>query len=312
MDIIAFNEAATANERIEKIIANPDSVAGLISVPNLVPTGETITIPAGRTVVHPNLQVDGTLVVDGTLFVPSGGTYTADTVSVDTVNVANNLVFASGAKIQGDFSNATIASRTAFQTSVVDSPTRLLVLPNGIAQTSQIALVTNSDPTNASYATLGISPSALALASSISGSGTYLPMTFYTGGAERLRIDTLGNVLVTGSGGLGYGTGSGGTVTQLTSKSTAVTLNKPCGQITMHNASLAAGSQVTFNMFNSLVTSKDNCTVGINGGASNGGFYRVRSACQDGFSQIYVENITGSSLSEALVIQFNIVKGATA
>ena len=77
MDIISFNEAATANGRIEKVIAQPDSVSGLVTVPNLVPTGETITIPAGRTVVHPNLQVDGTLTVDGTLFIPSGGTYTA-------------------------------------------------------------------------------------------------------------------------------------------------------------------------------------------------------------------------------------------
>ena len=29
---------------------------------------------------------------------------------------------------------------------------------------------------------------------------------------------------------------SGGAVTQLTSKSTGVTLNQPCGQITTHNA----------------------------------------------------------------------------
>ena len=44
--------------------------------------------------------------------------------------------------------------------------------------------------------------------------------------AEKFRIDNAGNVLVTSSGGLGYGTGSGGTVTQATSRTTGVTLNK--------------------------------------------------------------------------------------
>ena len=77
MDAISYSLADKQAKRIEKFVAEPDSVAGLVSVPNLVPTGETITIPAGRTVVHPNLQVDGTLDVQGTLFVPSGGTYTA-------------------------------------------------------------------------------------------------------------------------------------------------------------------------------------------------------------------------------------------
>ena len=77
MDIISFNEAATANGRIEKVIAQPDSVSGLVTMPSVVATGEVISIPTGRTVVHPNLQVNGTLDVQGTLFIPSGGTYTA-------------------------------------------------------------------------------------------------------------------------------------------------------------------------------------------------------------------------------------------
>ena len=61
---------------------------------------------------------------------------------------------------------------------------------------------------------------------------------------ERARIDSSGNVLVTNPAGLGYGTGSGGTVTQATSKSTTVVLNKPTGQITMNGAALASGAVV--------------------------------------------------------------------
>ena len=68
-----------------------------------------------------------------------------------------------------------------------------------------------------------------------------------SGNVERLRITSGGNVLVTSPAGLGYGPGAGGTVTQATSKSTAVTLNKPSGQITMHNGSLGAGASAMFN-----------------------------------------------------------------
>lgn len=92
MDPISYSKAAQQEQRIKRIIAEPDSAAGLVSVPNLVPTGETITIPAGRTVVHPNLQVDGTLDVQGTLFIPSGGTYTADELDVTVVKQNGNVV----------------------------------------------------------------------------------------------------------------------------------------------------------------------------------------------------------------------------
>jgi hypothetical protein len=57
--------------------------------------------------------------------------------------------------------------------------------------------------------------------------------------------------------GIGYVPGRGGAITQETSKSTSVTLNKPCGVITMHNAELGAGASVAFALLNNLVTSND-------------------------------------------------------
>lgn len=72
MDIISFNEASTANGRIESFIENPDSTSGVLTVPKTIAAGETITIPAGRVAILPDLQVDGDLVVDGDLFIPTG------------------------------------------------------------------------------------------------------------------------------------------------------------------------------------------------------------------------------------------------
>ena len=92
MDPVSYSKASQQEQRIKKIIAEPDSVAGLVSVPNLVPTGETITIPNGRTVVHPNLQVDGTLVIDGTLFVPSGSGLTSTEIDATVVKQDGKVV----------------------------------------------------------------------------------------------------------------------------------------------------------------------------------------------------------------------------
>lgn len=74
MDPISYGVAAKQKQRIEKVIAEPDSTSGVITVPQVIAAGETITVPAGRTAVLPNVQVDGTLNVQGDVFIPSGAT----------------------------------------------------------------------------------------------------------------------------------------------------------------------------------------------------------------------------------------------
>ena len=43
-------------------------------MPKVIASGETITIPAGRVAVLPNVQIDGVLNVEGEVFIPSGAT----------------------------------------------------------------------------------------------------------------------------------------------------------------------------------------------------------------------------------------------
>lgn len=341
MDAVAFAKAAKQEQRIKKVIAEPDSVAGLVSVPNLVPTGETITIPAGRTVVHPNLQVDGTLTVDGTLFIPSGSTYTATEVDATVVKqngsvvaddstvvhktgdetiagvktLSNNLVFASGTKIQGDFSNEAINNRVAFQTSVLNGNSSFQFIPNGMSQVALAQFNTSEDIVNCSSLHVGVDGVIARIHSFGNGvSGAGLPLSFATNRTERLRIDTSGNVLVTGSGGLGYGTGSGGTVTQLTSKSTAVTLNKPCGQITTNNSVLTSGAIAQFVFNNSIISATDKVDVWVLGGTGNLQNYRVWASpfSTSGLCYVEVKNESAGSLSEALILGFYVAKGVIA
>ena len=144
------------------------------------------------------------------------------------------------------------------------------------------------------------------------GTQTNHPVVFFTNNTERARIDNSGNVLVTNVAGLGYGTGAGGTVTQATDKSTAVTLNKPCGTITMNGAALGGLTTVTFTLNNSILAAADTITVNLNSSAGNFVNYTLQaSAWSAGTVIIKLRNDTVGSLSDAVQFNFNIHKGAT-
>jgi hypothetical protein len=133
-----------------------------------------------------------------------------------------------------------------------------------------------------------------------------LPLTVFI---PTISLDTVGNLLLKSSTGiLGYGVGAGGQVTQLTSKSTAVVLDRPSGQITMHNASLAAGAKVVFSLSNTCLQGSTNgCVVWVDSGGTNGAY---RASVVNIFSNsisIMVENTTGGALAEAPVIGFALI-----
>ena len=110
---------------------------------------------------------------------------------------SGNLTFTgTGNRITGDFSNATASSRVMFQTSSTDSGSVLGVLPNGSSGNARIQFYNSSSPgsgTNSIFDIGVLGTTDVRLQSTYEISGTPLPMTFYTGGSERLRIDTSGN-----------------------------------------------------------------------------------------------------------------------
>jgi hypothetical protein len=109
----------------------------------------------------------------------------------------------------------------------------------------------------------------------------------------------------------GYITGEGGTVTQATSKATAVTLNKKCGQITMNAASLATATTVTFTLTNSTIAATDLLVLNhVSGGTA--GAYLLNAQAAAGSASINVRNVTAGALSEAIVIGFAVIKAVTA
>lgn len=107
---------------------------------------------------------------------------------------------------------------------------------------------------------------------------------------------------------LGYAAAAQGTVTQLTSKSTGVTLNASAGQITMNNASLNGTTNVAFTLTNSKISAKDVIVVNVAGGvASNATYNCWVSGHSAGTCDIVLRNISGGALSEAVVLNFAII-----
>jgi len=109
---------------------------------------------------------------------------------------------------------------------------------------------------------------------------------------------------------IGYSTAAQGTVTQATSKSTGVTLNKSSGQITMNNAALANGAVVTFTLTNNLLSAKDVIIVNVSGGATTAGTYTALvSSIGTGSAVLGLYNISAGSLSEAVILNYAIIHG---
>ena len=130
-------------------------------------------------------------------FLTTNGTTTSwsSTPTFTSITDSGNLTFTgTGNRITGDMTTTTFTNRVAFQTTQVNGATSISAIPNGTSTASNINCYNNSDPTNASLLLAGTNATEALINSTIRGTGTYLPMTFYTSGSERARIDTSGNV----------------------------------------------------------------------------------------------------------------------
>jgi len=117
------------------------------------------------------------------------------TVEGSTGTSQPNLTFTgTGGRITGDMSNSTVTNRVAFQTSTANSRTVVGAIPTGTGTGSTYVAYGSADPANSSFLSIYVDTSGplSILQSGITGTGTYLPMAFYTGGTERVRIATSG------------------------------------------------------------------------------------------------------------------------
>jgi hypothetical protein len=185
-----------------------------------------------------------------------------------------------------------------------------------LAQTIANAAVTYAKIQNVAAASLFGNPTGAAAAGSeisLAGGLVFSGTTLSAAGAlTPTSVASTGNIITSG-GSLGYAAGAGGAITQATSKSTGVTLNKVCGKITMNAAALAAAAIVEFTVTNSQVANSDTVNLNLASGATTSTAYRYWiSAVAAGSFKVCVENRSAGSLSEALVLNFAVIKAVTA
>ena len=121
--------------------------------------------------------------------------------------------------------------------------------------------------------------------------------------------DIIGADNIVSSSVLGYTAAAQGSVTQLTSKSTGVTLNKSAGRITMNNAALAGNTAVSFALTNSLISANDIIILNISGGAvaDPTAYTAYVSGMGTGTVTITLRNLTAISQSEAVILNYALI-----
>lgn len=223
--------------------------------------------------------------------------YTFTDISIDEQDSASTIAFTPAGGIS--------ANTVAGALTELDSDKENV----GVAASSMAAHLAASNP-HSQYASAGHVHAASAVTVTPAGA---IAATDVQSALQELDTEKAALSGARFTGATGYGTGSGGTVTQGagSGKATAVTIDKLSGQITMNNAELAAGASISFQVLcPSFATTSDNviCTVVDDFGA----FYTSEAhSIWNGYFYIRLTNVSGGSRSEAVKVNFSVIKGAT-
>lgn len=123
---------------------------------------------------------------------------------------------------------------------------------------------------------------------------------------EVMRLDPAGELSLK-SGTLELS--DGGTVTQITSRTTGVTINTYSGQITTDTTSLAANAEAIFTVTNSKVKAFDTCVINLSTGRTSNTIISI-AAIGAGFFNVMVSNVGPGAETGAMVLNFTVLRGA--
>jgi hypothetical protein len=254
-----------------------------------VPDGTTVLITTTQEITSLTIALNGASAIYGAVTSLAAGTATAIRFYQPTnswYQIIANTVYAAG--IQTFLATPSSANLRTAMTD--ETGTGLLVFATSPTLTTPI--ITNPTVSTGTFTSPALVTPAIGVATGTS-------------------LSTTGNQVITGTGKQGYATGSGGAVTQLTDKTTAVTLSKSTGQITLAGAALAASTTVSFTLTNTVIEAGDILIMNhISGGTA--GSYLLNAQSAAGSASINVRNISLGSLSEAIVIAFAVIKAVSA
>jgi hypothetical protein len=300
-------KVATTHVEVDNIRLDGNTISILDTDGNL-----TLTPNGTGSIVIPKVSIAGGTISGITdLAILDGGTG-ASTASGARTNLglgtistqdSNNVTITggsiSGVSFSGSFTGVTLISSTSFTTS--NAATNLTITTNGITAGGSDANVN------------------IVLAPKGTGSVTSTKVGF-TGGAidgttlGATTASTVRGTTVEATTSIGYPTGTGGAVTQATSRTTGVTLNKICGQITLFGpATIGGHSNQEFTLTNSFIEANDVVVVCLKSGITSGQYTVGTTAVSAGSCKISIQNVNNTaSPSDTPVISFAVIKAVNA
>jgi len=156
-----------------------------------------------------------------------------------------------------------------------------------------------------------VTPALGTVASGVISACTSTSMVMVTpviGAATGTSLAVTGAVTSSGTAGVGYVTGAGGTVTQLTSRTTGVTLNKTTGAITLFSAA-GTTTAATFTVTNSTVAATDIIILNQKSGTD---LYDLMVTAVAAGSFNITFRTTGGTTTETPVFNFAVIKAVAA
>jgi hypothetical protein len=186
------------------------TVTGLSSL-----IASNVTLTTGTITGLTNLTTSAATITSGSLT----GLSQVTTTNLTTTNglVTNGA----GARIAGDFSNATVTNRLILQTTTTNGATNISAMPRGTIAATALAGSFRVEDTNSIATGNGASggielyqDTDVRIQSTIRGTGTYLPLTIYTNGTKNAQFSTNHDFTVYNTSGTGViSLGANGVIT---------------------------------------------------------------------------------------------------
>ena len=274
-----------------------------------VPDGTTVLITSTQEIGSLTIALNGATAIYGAVSSLGAGTGTAIRFYQPTNSWYNiNLTTVYAAGIQ---SWLTTPSSANLRTAMTDETgTGLLVFATSPTLTTPT--ITNPSVTTGTFTSPAlVTPTLGTVASGDISACTSTSMVMVTpviGAATGTSLAVTAAVTSSGTAGVGYATGAGGTVTQATSRTTGVTLNKTTGAITLFSAAGSA-TAATFTVTNSTVAATDVIILNHKSGTD---LYDLMVTAVAAGSFNITFRTTGGTTTETPVFNFAVIKGVAA